>query len=39
MEEVVIEDLEPGGSVEYWRDDRGTHHVPKRGLGDIILPL
>ena len=39
MEEVVIEDLEPSGSVEYWRDDRGTHHVPKRGLGDIILPL
>ncbi|HPA83266.1 MAG TPA: nitroreductase family protein [Deltaproteobacteria bacterium] len=39
MEEVVIEDLEPGGSVEYWRDDRGTHHVPKRRLGDIILPL
>ena len=36
-EEVVVEELKPGEGVEYWRDERGVHHVPKRGLEDIIL--
>ncbi len=36
-ETVVIEEMEPGGSVKYWRDDHGTHHVPKRPLDEIIL--
>lgn len=36
-EEVSLELLEDGGSVEYWRDDEETHHVPKRCIDDIIL--
>lgn len=36
-ESVTIEDLPEGGSVEYWRDGSGGHHVPKRSLEEIIL--
>lgn len=36
-ENVVLEEMEPGGSIKYWRDEHGTHHVPKRRLGEIIL--
>jgi nitroreductase len=36
-EKVVLEVLEPGGDVRYWRDAGGVHHVPKRRLGDIIV--
>jgi len=36
-ETVVIEDLEPGGDVRYWRDDAGVHHVPKRRLEELIV--
>lgn len=36
-EKVVIEELLPDGDCRYWRDSDGTHHVPKRRLGDIIL--
>jgi nitroreductase len=38
-ERVVIERLQPEGCVKYWRDSEGVHHVPKRALDDIILPL
>jgi len=37
METVVLEELGPGGSIKYWRDEHGTHHVPKRPLDEIIL--
>jgi len=37
-EKVVIEPLPEDGSIEYWRDADGVHHVPKRALNDIILP-
>ncbi len=37
IEEVKLEELEPGGSIKYWRDDRGVHHVPKRSLDEIII--
>jgi len=38
-EKVVVEKIQPEGSVKYWRDSEGVHHVPKRALEDIILPL
>ena len=36
-EMVVLEELEPGGDVRYWRDADSVHHVPKRRLDDIII--
>ncbi|HEY32312.1 MAG TPA: nitroreductase family protein [Dehalococcoidia bacterium] len=36
-EEVVLEELELGGDVRYWRDAESVHHVPKRRLDDIII--
>jgi nitroreductase len=36
-EQVVIEPLGGRGSVKYWRDAEGVHHVPKRMLADIIV--
>jgi nitroreductase len=36
-ETVVLEEVDPGGSIKYWRDDDGVHHVPKRRLEDLIL--
>lgn len=36
-ETVVLENLEPGGDIRYWRDEASVHHVPKRGLDELIL--
>jgi nitroreductase len=36
-ESVVLEEMAPGDSIKYWRDEQGTHHVPKRPLDEIIL--
>ena len=38
-ETVVIDPLAPDGSTQYWRDGQSVHHVPKRALDDIIIPL
>lgn len=38
-EQVVIEPVGQDGSVRYWRDAQHVHHVPKRALDDVILPL
>ncbi len=37
VEKVVLDDLAPGGSIKYWREPDGTHHVPKRGLDELIF--
>ncbi|MFW6123445.1 MAG: nitroreductase family protein [Thermodesulfobacteriota bacterium] len=36
-EEVVLTDVGSDGSIKYWRDEAGTHYVPKRRLEDIII--
>jgi nitroreductase len=36
-EEVVIDPVGEDGGIRYWRDDSGTHHVPKRSLEEIIF--
>jgi len=38
-EKCVLEDAPPGGSVTYYRDAQGVHHVPKRPLQEVILRL
>jgi len=35
-EQVVLEDLS-GSDFNYWRDEQGVHHVPKRSLDEIVL--
>lgn len=37
-ETVTIETVRDG-KIEYWRDAKGRHHVPKRALSDLILEL
>ena len=36
-ERVVLEDLAPGGDIRYWRDEKGSHHVPKRMLEELVV--
>ena len=35
-EKVVIEDIKDG-DIKYWRDKDGVHHVPKRGVGELVI--
>lgn len=35
-ERVVIDTME-NNDYKYWREPDGTHHVPKRGLNEILL--
>jgi len=38
-EEVILEDVGESGDIRYWRDEEGRHHVPKRPLGELIVPF
>ena len=39
-EEIVIEStVDTNGNIRYWRDENGTHHVPKRPLDEVILAM
>ncbi len=35
-EKVVIEDIKDG-DFKYWRDKDGVHHVPKRGVEELVI--
>jgi len=39
VEEVRVEPVPASGSIKYWRDPVGVHHVPKRSLEDVLLPM
>ncbi len=34
---ICLEELKPGADHRYWRDDDGVHHVPKRGMDEILI--
>lgn len=34
---IDVIDSNPDGSINYWRDEAQTHHVPKRPLADVLL--
>lgn len=36
-ETVVLEETGADGSIRYYRDEAGRHHVPKRPLDELIL--
>jgi nitroreductase len=36
-QEVVLESLPSDGSIKYWTGEDGRHHVPKRGLDEILV--
>jgi len=36
-ETVVVEDIDPGGDIRYWRDAEEVHHVPKRKREELIV--
>lgn len=36
VEEVVIDEM-VDGDIKYWRDKEDVHHVPKRGLDELIV--
>lgn len=37
VEPVVIEQMQEGGDVRYYRDSHGIHHVPKRTVDEVLL--
>lgn len=36
-EKVVIDEIPADGDIKYWREDDGTHHVPKRSLDEVVV--
>jgi hypothetical protein len=33
----VLERLNDDGNIRYYRDEAGVHHVPKRGLDEVLI--
>lgn len=38
-ERIVVDAMAADGSCAYWRDEYGTHHVPKRALDELIIKV
>ena len=38
IEKVVVEEIK-NSDYKYWRDENGVHHVPKRPVSEIVLPI
>lgn len=38
-EKTVIEDINKGGSIKYWRDKEGVFHVPKIITKELIIKI
>lgn len=36
-QEIIIEHDDLKGNMEYWADEQGRHHVPKRKLDDLLF--
>ena len=36
-EKIVLTDVKADGSTRYYRDEEGTHYVPKRALKNILI--
>lgn len=36
-ETVVIDQIDAGGDIRYWRDRYGIHHVPKRKVEELMV--
>lgn len=36
-EQIVLKELEEGGSTKYYRDENDVHYVPKHKLEDLII--
>lgn len=36
IEKVVLEEMKDN-DIEYWRDENGVHHVPKRSLEELLI--
>jgi nitroreductase len=39
VEKVVLEEAGADGSIKYYREPDGTHHVPKRPLSQVLLEV
>lgn len=38
-ETVVLEPVDSSGNIKYWRDADNIHHVPKRSVEQLIIPV
>lgn len=37
IEDIRLVDVPEDGNIKYYRDDAGTHYVPKRSLDDVLF--